>query len=80
MSLGHYDEVVLQVHTICRHARRDTHTLALAEEECGRITHLHPGEVDAQTAIGAGTKGTESAFGCCALLLTLKPAGGVVSG
>lgn len=74
VSLGHNDKVVFKIHAICRHVGSDTHTSAFTEEEGGGISQFHPSEIDAETAIGASTKGTESAFGCCALFFAVEPA------
>lgn len=77
MSLRHNHKVVLQIHTICRHARSNTHTLALSEEEGSSISQLHPSKIDAKTAIGTSSKSTEGTLGRSTLFFSLEPTSGI---
>jgi hypothetical protein len=77
MSLGHNHKVILQIHAIRRHTRSNTHTPTLSKEKRSSISQLHPSKIDTKTTIRTCPKSTECTFGRCALLFSLKPAGGV---
>jgi hypothetical protein len=77
MSFGHNNKVILQVHTISRHTRSNTHTPTLSKEKSSSISQLHPRKIDAKTTISTRSKSTECTLGRSALVFSFEPAGGV---